>query len=55
MSTPFKLKSSPLELWPWSKKARMRRKLKKHSKAMSEKIASEATDEELMASHYKSQ
>ena len=32
MSGPFKLNKSPLELWPFGKKAKMKRKLKRSVK-----------------------
>ena len=47
---PFK---SPLKSWPFGKKARMKRKLKKWDESISNKKVSEATDEELMAHHEK--
>ena len=53
MRTPFKLTKSPLELWPWGKKSRANRKLKKWQKGHSDKKASEASDEDLMDSYNK--
>ena len=53
MRTPFKLKKSPLELWPWGKRAKAHRKLKKWKKGLADKKASETSDEDLMDSYNK--